>query len=73
MASFYSDLSGASDIERVFSAKEKAISFIKKQRCGRIKLQQVKHRKTGELLDFWSDGDYCLTINEVNIDGPLYD
>lgn len=58
-------------VEAIYSTFEKALDHIKASKTHSFKkLTQSKHRKTGELLNSWSDGDYFTYINEGYVDSP---
>lgn len=65
---FYSGMEN-SEISSIWSTKEKALIELM-QEVNYKSLDQVKHKKTGELLECWTDGDYCVTIVEMNLDTP---
>lgn len=61
--SYYSCLDGGSNIRAVCTDYESAKLIATTSSC-RI-LEQETSKKTGDMLDCWTDGDYWVSINKV--------
>ncbi len=67
---FYSCDNGSNEIAAIYSTYEKAQDHIKTEICDFKNLKQSKNKKTGELIDLWSDGDYWVSIGVGYLDSP---
>lgn len=63
---FYSNFE-PSEFNSLWSTKELAMNIVKKE-IDFHNLEQSTHRKTKKLVDVWTNGDYYVTISEVNLD-----
>lgn len=68
---YYSSMDSTEIIQAIYSTHEKALSHIQNNEFHDFKeLEQLKHRKTGKLLNTWTDEDYWVAISEGFIDSP---
>lgn len=61
---FYSDLSGECGLKSIWSTKELAIRSIKRE----VNNRRHKIPKSEKSTDLWTDGDYWISVSEVNLD-----
>lgn len=66
---YYSCMEGGSEIAAIYSSRDLALAYIKND-LSTQHLKQETNKKTGEVVDSWTDGDYWISICIGYLDSP---